>query len=299
MSIKLTTRHMQMIQALSESGSVSEAAEQIGVTQSALSHRIREAERLVGTALFYRHNKKLVPTSAGNRLLHSAQVILGELERAENDISKLTVGIEHVIRIGLESHSGCHWLPGFLRQFQLSHSSVSIEIIPDVSLAPLKALRQGHIDLTLISGRVAEGFRTLPLFTDEMMALLPANHLLGQHSWLSVEDIVAEPYIAYHTTPDKGREYEQLFSRYQRLPSRVIRAGMTEAVVEFVREGLGITIMPSWTAAPYLRQGGLQQRRVTEQGLFIDWQVVMRHDEASNSPVVTFARQMKKLLAHR
>ncbi len=299
MSIKLTTRHMQMIQALSESGSVSEAAEQIGVTQSALSHRIREAERLVGTALFYRHNKKLVPTSAGNRLLHSAQVILGELERAENDISKLTVGIEHVIRIGLESHSGCHWLPGFLRQFQLSHPSVSIEIIPDVSLAPLKALRQGHIDLTLISGRVAEGFRTLPLFTDEMMALLPANHLLGQHSWLNVEDIVAEPYIAYHTTPDKGREYEQLFSRYQRLPSRVIRAGMTEAVVEFVREGLGITIMPSWTAAPYLRQGGLLQRRVTEQGLFIDWQVVMRHDEASNSPVVTFARQMKKLLARR
>ena len=204
-----------------------------------------------------------------------------------------------MIRIGLESHSGCHWLPGFLRQFQLSHPSVSIEIIPDVSLAPLKALRQGHIDLTLISGRVAEGFRTLPLFTDEMMALLPANHLLGQHSWLNVEDIVAEPYIAYHTTPDKGREYEQLFSRYQRLPSRVIRAGMTEAVVEFVREGLGITIMPSWTAAPYLRQGGLLQRRVTEQGLFIDWQVVMRHDEASNSPVVTFARQMKKLLARR
>lgn len=294
MPTRISTRHLQMIQAIAITGSVSEAASQIGLTQSALSHRIREAERLLNTELFYRKQKKLIPTSAGKRLLHSARVVLGELERAENDINKLSVGIEHVVRIGNEVYGSYHWLPPFLKGFVAAHPTISVEIIPDVSLDPYTALRNGSIDLSIVSGTVVQsGFRVQKLFRDEMLAVLPEGHPDAGRAWLSAEEIVDNTYITYHTNPGPGREYEQLFSPLQLLPPRVVRAGVTEAVVEFVRAGVGVTIMPTWTLGPYLKQGGLHTARVTEQGLFIDWQVVLRKDERRDAPANLLARAMK------
>lgn len=294
MAPKLSTKHMQMITAIADTGSVSDAAHRIGVTQSALSHRLKEAERLLGTELFYRNNKQLAPTSAGKRLLYSARLILEELMRAETDINRLSVGIEHVIRLGNDAFAGYHWLPSFMQSFGTMHPNISLEVIPDLSLDPYGALRDGRIDLAVVSDLApVSGFRSESLFQDELRVVMPSNHALAKTPWLEIEAITAETYITHHTNPDSGREYEQLFSRYNRLPVRVIRAGVTEAVIGMVRAGLGITIMPVWTLAPYLEQGGLVTTRATETGLRIQWRLILRKDEPDESPVSIFAQLLK------
>ncbi|WP_240776277.1 LysR family transcriptional regulator [Nitrincola alkalilacustris] len=294
MTTKLSTKHMQMMAAVADTGSVSDAAHRIGVTQSALSHRLKEAERLLGTELFYRNNKQLTPTSAGKRLLYSARVILAELERAETDINKLSVGIEHVIRLGNDAFAGYHWLPSFMKIFCATHPSISLEVIPDLTLDPYGALRDGRIDLAVVSDLAPiSGFRNEPLFQDELRVVMPASHPLAGSPYIGIEAITAETYITHHTNPDSGREYEQLFSRYNRLPVRVIRAGVTDAVIGMVRAGLGITIMPAWTLEPYLSQGGLYTSQTTASGLKIDWRILLRKDEQDESPVFTFAKALK------
>ena len=290
MAIKLGIRHMQMIEQIAECGSVTEAANRIGLTQSALSHRIRETERLLNTAIFYRKNKMLTLTNAGKRMLYSAKVILGEIERAEYDIGKLSEGIESIVRLGSDLYGSYHWLPQFLKFFSPSHPEIGTEIIADISLDPLSALRQGNIDLAIITtGLQTDIFQTNKLFTDELLAILPKNHPYGTKSWLEPEDFTNQTYIAHHTTPEKGLVYEQLFSRHNVLPAHVMRMGVMDVIIDFVQQGFGISILPQYTIKHHLTGHNLTAVRVTEQGLFVDWHVARRKHEPITSPTSVFA----------
>lgn len=284
MTTRLSTRQMQMMVAIADAGSMSDAASQLGLTQSALSHRLKEAERLLGAELFARGQRRLNPTQAGRRLLHAARGVLAELERAERDIHRLAVGIEQVVRLGVEACGGYHWLPEGLAAFAESHPNIGVEVVPDISLEPCRALRQGRIDLALVAASHPPiGFEAALLRRDELRLVVPREHALAQRDWVSAEEVAAEPYVAYHTTPEKGREYEQLFSPAGVLPARVISAGVTEAVLALVRGGLGVSILPAWTLAPHLAQGELASVALTDRGLYLNWFVVMRQgeDEAS------------------
>ena len=107
----MSIRQLQMIRALEVAGSVSAAAIALQVSQSALSHRIREAERLLDTPLYSRQNKKLVATPAGLRVQFAARRVLAELERAEHDVAHMSGGVTTTVRLGLEAYASHHWLP--------------------------------------------------------------------------------------------------------------------------------------------------------------------------------------------
>ncbi|MBW6390031.1 LysR family transcriptional regulator [Billgrantia antri] len=297
MMTRLSIRQMQMMVAISDTGSMSDAAVQLGLTQSALSHRLKEAERLLGVALFTRGQRRLHTTSAGKRLLHAARTVLGELERTEQDIQRLAVGIEEVVRLGVEACGGYHWLPEGLSTLAERHSQVGVEIVPDVSLEPCSALRRGHVDLALVAAsHPPVGFETVLLRRDELRLATPHDHPLAQRDWVDAEDVASEPYIAYHTTPEKGREYEQLFSPAGVLPAKVISAGVTDAVLSLVRGGLGVSILPAWTLLPYLAQGDLSSVALTDRGLYLNWYLVMRQGEAEGSATRRLAHALRDRL---
>lgn len=300
MTTRLSIRQMQMMVAIADAGSVSDAAVQLGLTQSALSHRLKEAERLLGAALFARGQRRLNPTQAGRRLLHAARGVLAELERTERDIHRLSVGIEEVVRLGVEACGGYHWLPDSLTAFAEGHPSIGVEIVPDVSLDPCRALRQGHLDLALVAGNHPPiGFEAILLRRDELRLVVSRGHALAQRGWVGAEEVAAEPYVAYHTTPEKGREYEQLFSPAGVLPARVISAGVTDAVLALVRAGLGVSILPAWTLRPHLAPDDLATVALTANGLHLNWYLVTRQGEAEASATRQLARTLHDLLGER
>jgi LysR family transcriptional regulator for metE and metH len=86
--MNLEIRHLKLVAAVAETGSITRAGTLLHLTQSALSHQLRDAEEQLGAALFERKNARMTLTSAGDRLLQTARTVLGELERAESDIHK-------------------------------------------------------------------------------------------------------------------------------------------------------------------------------------------------------------------
>ena len=294
MGPKLGLHHLRMLVALDEHQSVSRAADALGITQSALSHQIREAERRCGARLFERVNKKLRLTVAGDRLLGAARLIVAELARAEDDVQKLSRAAKTVIRIGSFAYSSYRWLPGFLSEFQDQLPTVDIEIVANPKAAPARSLLSGEIDLAVTAGHIAAREVSVhPLFDDELVAVLPPQHALTAEPWLEGRHFVDQTFVTYSAIPERGFEEDLLFAPSGMRPSKVIRAGLTEAVIELVRAGFGVGILSNWAVAPYVEAGLLASRRLGPEGLSVSWSALTRRNSPDDAPALRLAQALR------
>jgi len=118
----LEVRHLRLVAAVAAVGSLTRAGDRLHLTQSALSHQLRDIESRLGTALFLRIGKRLVLTPAGQRLLASATDVLGRLEEAERDIREMGRDRAGTLRITTECYTCYHWLPALLLRYRRTFS---------------------------------------------------------------------------------------------------------------------------------------------------------------------------------
>lgn len=296
MNLKLEILHLRMIKAISDTGSVTKAARQLCVTQSALSHRLHDAERRLDALLFERKNRKLFLTDVGRRLLFSAEIILKELENVEYQISTAAAKNFESVRLGMKAYGTYHWLPRVIQGFRHSNPQVEIELVADVVNDPVQALHDNAIDLALVSFPCqGEGLESIKLFRDEMLGVLPTDHPKSTLTHLEVEDFASETYFAYETVPEKGREYDLFFSHSRTKIKKIIRIGRTDAIIEMVSAGLGVTVLTRWVLAPYLKSHPVITRQLTKDRLFVDWYAVI-HKEKSSAFAGSVIDEIKKSL---
>src|SRR5579859_3821852 len=114
----LEIRHLKLIVAIAETRSVTGAGNRLHLTQSALSHQLKDAEERLGVRLFDRKNRKMELTTAGARLLQTANSVLAELDRAAKDILERETRSPGLIRLSTQCYTVYHWLPPRLKLFQ-------------------------------------------------------------------------------------------------------------------------------------------------------------------------------------
>ena len=289
MSPRLDVHHLQMLTALADTGALAPAAKRLAVTPSALSHRIREAERRLDLVLFTRRGRRLMPTPAAEILLNMARGVLSELERAEADAQRIGKGASDVVRLGLGAYSAFHWLPAFLRVLAAREPSVQLEIVAGAAKRPEAALLDGEIDIAVLHGRAERlGLRTVALFDDELVAIMSPGHPLAARRHLEPEDLTTVDYFTYSMTPEPGLEYDRALRRAP-APRRLTRLEQIEAIVELVKAGLGVSILTRWAMEPHLRAGTLVSRRVTPEGIDVPWFAALRASEPEDAAAARVA----------
>ncbi len=275
----LDIRHLEVIQALEAGDSLAAAAERLGVTASALSHRLSEAERRLDIALFVREGRRVQATPAGILIAREADTILGRLERAEADARALAGGAREVVRLGLGAYSVYHWLPSFLAHMRRVDDAIQVEIVAGVARRPETALLDATIDVALIAGRATRtGVETAPLFEDELVAIMAPSNPLAGRPYLEAGDFSGQDYFTYSRTPQPGHEYDRIFRDADVPPRRTVRVEQIAAIVELVKANLGLSILTRWAMEPHLRSGALVCRPLTPNGLTLPWLTAIRSD---------------------
>jgi len=273
--VKLDIRHLKLIVAVTEEKSVTRAGERLHLTQSALSHQLRDIEDRLGTPLFLRLNKRMLPTQAGERLLGAARQVLDELKRVEDEIEQMASNSKGTLRISTECYTCYHWLPGLLKEFNRKFPDVEVRIILEATHQPIQALLNGKLDLAIVS-RIPRDkrLRYQPLFKDEVVGIMKPDHPLTARHYLRPRDF-ADQNLFLYVEPKESDLFRLFFSAVGVRPAKVSQVQLTEAILEMVKAGLGVSMMARWAVKEQVEAGQLVARPLTSKGLHRQWSAAL------------------------
>jgi LysR family transcriptional regulator for metE and metH len=261
-------RHLKLIKAIAEEGTITKAIDKLHLTQSALSHQLREAEDQLGTKIFNRQAKKMVLTKAGEKLYETAVEVLEKLSKAEVQIKKMVFGESGEIKLSAECYTSYHWLPSVMKQFHYLYPNVELQMVMSATHYPLQKLISGELDLAITSDPVKDTkIQYIELFQDEMVAVVPSGHSWTEKKFVKPEDFATENLII-HSLPLETVTVHQFFLKPAGVsPKKIIPVPLTEAAIEMVKAEMGVVVMARWSLKNYLQDGSLRTVKVGKSGL--------------------------------
>ncbi|MCV6610781.1 MAG: LysR substrate-binding domain-containing protein [Amphritea sp.] len=284
--MRLDIKHWQLLEAVSRYGNLGHAADAIGVTQSALSHRLAEAERRLGSTIFERDGRRLRVTPAGKILIQAAENLLPELAKAEAEFQQTAADACHLIRIGVAGYSAYHWVPGFLQSLPVSREKLQIDFVATTAQNSLTQLQSGAVDLLITPEKIDnQVLRSQPLIADELVLITHPEHPLAAKTYIEAEDLIGEEYLTYSSDVLPGFEYERFIRPSGVRPRHLQVVEMTDAIVEMIAVNLGVSILPRWALHRALNQGLVHGTPLTERGLPLTWYVASRRSDNRHQPV--------------
>jgi len=270
--VDLEVRHLRLMAGIAQAGTMTKAAEGLHLTQSALSHQLRDIESRFNTPFFLRVGKRMVLTAAGRRVLDSAGRILDELARTEEDVRRISEQRDGVIRVATQCNTGYHWLPPLLSSFSRKHPRVTINILPDATDRPIEALIDGRLDLAILTSETSDSrLRLRRLFADEMVALVARDHPLAGRQSLSVAELAREHLLLYSSSPEESFVLQRVLAPAGHMPAKLSFIMLTEAMIEMARAGLGVAVLPRWSAEPSIAARSLLPLSITRRGIRRNW----------------------------
>ena len=269
------------------------AGRRLHLTPSALSHQLRQAEGLLGTTLFQRRHRRLLLTAAGERFLDSARKVLAEIDRAEAG-ARRGEG-EQLIRLSTGCYTVYGWLGRALLRFADTHPDVEVRVVLEATQRPLEALLDGSLDLALTSTEPGHPrLVDIPLFRDELVLVVPVGHRLADRSSVRPEDLAGERLLTY----DAPREELDVFRKFLWPggvePARTQRVPLTEAMVELVAAGVGVTALATWALKP--DDAKIRILKLGPRGVQRVWRAVHLRTRAGLGPIQQFVSVVRGLL---
>lgn len=269
--MNLDLKSLQLVLAIHEESGVTRASERLNVTQSALSHQLREIEDRLRTPLFLRVKKRMVLTPAGEAVVRVARRVLQEVAAAEEEIRLLGDPTRGTIRLSTQCYTCYHWLPPILRKFGKRYPDVEVRIDAAATRQALRALLDGRIDVAILNFDPKDAAVELtPLFEDEMLLVVSEDHPLGGSAWVRPSQIAGE-HLLLHTPPEESSFVQTVLAPANAVPARCSAVELTEAIIELVRAGMGVAVMADWAVRGYARRGGIRAIPIGKRGVRRQW----------------------------
>lgn len=262
-------RHLRTLMALRETGSLVEAAERVYLTQSALSHQLKDLENRMDAALFVRKTRPVEFTRAGLRLLDLADSILPEVRRAERDIARMASAEHGRLHMAIECHSCFQWLMPTVDQFRDHWPEVEIDIPGGHHFDPLPALAREQLDLVITADpQPLDGIHYVPLFRYEGLLAVARQHPFAQQRFVTPQQLADETLITYPVEQTRLDVFSHFLTPAQVRPREIRTAELTLMMMQLVASGRGVCALPNWALTEYLQRDYVVAIKLGEQGVW-------------------------------
>ncbi|MDW3652532.1 MAG: LysR family transcriptional regulator [Bacteroidia bacterium] len=261
-------KYFRLIKTIAEEGSIANSSERLFLTQSALSHQLREVEERLGFKVFQRKRNQWKLTQEGEEIYALANQLFDSIEKGFSKIKQIKEGSKGQIKISVECQSFFQQLPGFIQKMGILYPEIEIELDTGPRNEMISKVQANQIDLCLATFKPeAEDLLCLEVFRDEIFGVVNKEHFFNEEDYVAPGKF-ADCHLIINSFPLEGVAVYEHALRHQSIhPKKISAIPFTEISLAMAAANIGVLCAPKWQLNCFKLQEELTFKRIGLHGL--------------------------------
>ncbi len=288
-------KYFRLIKTITEEGNIANSSEKLFLTQSALSHQLKELEDRLGFKVFYRTRNKWKLTEEGVELHKIANKVLHTIEQGFTTIKQIELGSKGVIKVSTECYSFYQGIPGFIQKMRILFPDIEVDLILEATHQPISKLLSKEIDIAIVTSKPSvDLLSSTKFFEDEIFAIMHKENRLSKLEY--IQDIDFENiHLIIHSFPlETVSIYEQFLKPNKIIPIKISAIPLTEVSLEMVNANMGVMCMPKWSLKSIKLPTDLVFKRIGKHGVKRSHYMVVRKEDKNKKYINDFISNFKE-----
>lgn len=288
-------KYFRLIKTITEEGNIANSSEKLFLTQSALSHQLKELEDRLGFKVFYRTRNKWKLTEEGVELHKIANKVLHTIEQGFTTIKQIKLGSKGSIKVSTECYSFYQGLPGFIQKMGILYPEIEVDLILEATHQPISKLLSKKIDIAIVTSKPStDSLSSTKFFEDEIFAIVHKENGLNKLEYIHERDF-ENIHLIIHSFPlETVSIYEQFLKPNKIIPIKISAIPLTEVSLEMVNANMGVMCMPKWALKSIKLPTDLVFKRIGKHGVKRSHYMVVRKEDKNKKYINDFISNFKE-----
>lgn len=249
--MNISLRQLRAFAAVAESGSFSRAAEQVALTQPAISRSVTELEQSLNVQLLHRTTRSVELTEAGHLLLGHVQRVLEDLDASLQEVQGLSTQHQGRVRVASSPTLSEHLLPQCIARCKQEAPGISLKLLDRIQSDVLQSVRSAEVDFgVVIDPSDSQDLDASTIWKDPFCLVCPANHPLAQSAQLHWRALAGQPLVLLDHASGSRRLIDTALQAHGATASVVQDVGHTATIYSMLQAGLGVSVVPRLAVPP-------------------------------------------------
>jgi len=282
-------KYFRLIKTITEEGSIANATDRLFLTQSALSHQLRELEERLGYKVFNRSRNRWELTKEGVELYNLSNKLLHTLEEGFSTIRAIKNGSKGLIRLSAECQSFFLKIPSFIQKMGILYPDITIDIALGATHQTCSQVLSDEIDMALVTSvPSSDQLESTLVFEDEIYALLHQEHPLNKFPFLEAAHF-SDVHLLINSFPLEGvAVYNQFLKPHKISPKKIAAIPFTEISLAMIEANMGVMCVPKWQLTSFKLSKELVFKRISAQGLQRKHYLVIKKEQRTKKYIHDF-----------
>lgn len=261
-------KYFRLIKTIVEEGNLANSSERLFLTQSALSHQLRELEERLGFKVFNRTRNKWELTQEGIELYKLGNKLFSTIDEVFSNIRDIKKGAKSSIKLSAECQSFFHSIPSFIQKMGILYPEINIDVALGATHQSISQLLSNEIDIAIVTAIPdSDKLFSTPVFKDEIFAVMHKENPLNDIDFLDASHF-GEIHLLINSFPLEGvAVYEQFLKPNRIHPTKISAIPFTEITLSMINANMGIMCAPKWQLKSFHLSEDVVFKRIGKNGL--------------------------------
>jgi len=272
--------HFRILLALKRYGTLNAASETLHLTQSALSHQMKNLEQRLGIVLWRKQGRNLVLTQAGKYLSEVAESVIATVNAAEQHLNLLATGKTGKLTIGIDCHACYEWFRTILQPYLQAWPELAIEVTSRHRFNSFEAIQQYKLDAVLTSDPLFNGvLHYQPLFDFELVLIVARAHRLAGRQFIEPSELQQETILTYPVERERLDMFRKILQPAGIEPLSHVTVEETDIMLQLAASQRGVCLLPEWLLADKVKNPDVVSLRFENLPLTKIMYLATRHED--------------------